>query len=228
MLHRVVVNITDLATLMRMCNEAAGHVRPIILQQGVRHLSLTLRMPLDFYKSLETQTEKTTITPSEIQQEPIAAHTWAQLRSMLDKLTTLSTLRLWFDHSDTCSWSFVNERALLSSILTYLSATAITTTIILLRLHPVYESPDRHFTTDELGKNLYLYRKLRQRWYSEVDRSGDVDVVHKPDFPIAIDAFDDMTIVEAEMWERKHWREGRDVEAMVRELTEPSNQNIMI
>jgi hypothetical protein len=64
---------------------------------------------------------------------------------------------------------------------------------------------------------VQLHRKLRQRYYSQLNWRGEIEVVQKPDFPLSREMFDEWTIAEVEEWERKAWREGWDVEELVRQ-----------
>jgi hypothetical protein len=163
------------------------------------------------------------------------------LGSTLGHLSTLKQLSLWFDHSDTCSWTMVNERKLLSPLLAHLSRTFINVSIILPKLHPLHEREDRHFINVSLGKSVRLHRTLRQRWHSHQYSLNSMEVIHKPDFPLGYDIVElydgtwagvgetpgvkHLSTVEAmaqiEEEERRDWKEGVDVERKIQDIIGP-------
>jgi hypothetical protein len=185
---------------------------PTMLQQSITQLSITLRLPLEFFQSLEALGDNHTVSPDKTEQALTTAKTWIQISAALGRLSTLARLRLWFDHSDPRTWSLVNERMLLSPLLTQLSSTRINVSIILPTLHPQYEHEDRHLITKLPGRSIQLCRNLRQEFYLQETSQGGIEVVEKSDFPFFRDFFD-MPMAEIEAWERKGWDQGRDMEA---------------
>jgi hypothetical protein len=192
LLSGTVMNITDLGTLDHVGEQLAAispnlvhgipflHDVPVALRQGITHLSITLRLPLEFFELVELWDEHHIIgTSEEVAQD---VRNWMHLGITLSRISTLTKLRLWLDHSDTRSWSVVNERRLLSPLLAHLSNTGIQIAIILPKLHLLYQRESRHFIGEYFG--VRLHRTLRQRWYSHELSPGHIQVLHKPDFPI--------------------------------------------
>ena len=224
MSRTAIIHLTDLETLAGLATKlyapSSGRL-PIIHVDQITHLSLILRMPLQFFHSVEALRR---ISPSSAEEESWTAQFWTQIGSTLEKFTSLKIFRLWIDHSNPEPWSLVNERTLLSPLLSHLPH-AIKVVIILPRLHPVHEHPDRHFFPgqDPVG-DVRLFRKLRLRYRSTIDCFGDVDVVESPDFPFLRGLWvGEKTAAEQEAWEREQWNEGVDVEALAKEMMEPSN-----
>jgi hypothetical protein len=192
---------------------------PTVLQRDIIYLSITLRLPLNFFQSVEGLPEDPATTLEGTEQGFVTAQSWMQLGSMLGQFSSLTSLRLWFDHSEPCTWSVVNERRLLSPLLTQLSTTGIDVSVILPKLHPRHEREDRHFISKPLGTFVQLHRQLRQEYYVQETSQGDIEIVTKLDFPFFQDFFPGMPLAEIEAWERKLWDCGRDMEAEYEEET---------
>ncbi|KAH5750100.1 hypothetical protein HBI88_243320 [Parastagonospora nodorum] len=223
MSRTAITHVTDLETLAGLGTNipapSPDHL-PIILVDQITHLSLTLRMPLRFFYSIEALQQ---YSPSSTEQESWTAQFWTQIDSILEKFTSLTVFRLWVDHCDPEPWSLVNERILLSPLLSHLPHST-KVIIVLPRLHPVHEHPDGDFLPgqDELG-NVHLFRKLRLRCRSTINPDGDVDVVDSPDFPLLKGLWEgEKTATEEETWEREQWIEGHDVDEMARQMVEIS------
>jgi hypothetical protein len=201
LLSRAVINVTDLDTLHYVSEKFATtgldlvnnvpRVQnvPVVLQQGIMHLSITLRLPLEFFELVELGDEAKDLSyAEEVEQNAPTVRCWRRLGTMLHHLRTLTKLRLWFDHSNTRTWSDVNERKLLTPLLTHISSTGLDVAIILPKLHPRYQRKSRHFMSECPG--VRLHRTLRQRWYSQEASPGNIKVVQRPDFPIMFDILD--------------------------------------
>jgi hypothetical protein len=247
-----VMNITDLETLNHVGEQlttispnlvnGVPSVQdvPVVLQQGITHLSITLRLPLEFFEVVELWDGHHIANISEEVAQNVRH--WMRFGITLGRISTLTKLRLWLDHSDTRSWSVVNERRLLSPLLAHLSNTSIHFAIILPKLHPLYQRESRHFTRECFG--VRLHRTLRQRWYSDEISPGNTRVVHKPDFPILFDILEIIdgsfeapelnpkdgilstidAMARAEKMERDIYEQGHNeeyVKAIVREVTVP-------
>jgi hypothetical protein len=198
----IITNVTDLDTLRILAEHTAMNDFallsgvPNILQKGISRLSITLRLPLEFFQSLEAQ------------QTRHDGQTWLQICST-PFFGTLTSLTLWLDHTSTSTWSLVNERSFLHPLLDALLPTNVQVVIILPKLHPLHECPDRHFLTTRIGKKAYVYRKLRQRYRS---RDDCLVVVHVPDYPYFLDFYENLSLAEVEEYERAGWEKGHDME----------------
>jgi hypothetical protein len=214
----IVTNVTDLHTLCVLTEQMAtvgptpSEYLPVILQQGINRLSVTLRLPLGFFKSFDA-------LPASPETQHIShdAHSWLQICSAPGFLRTLTTLSVWIDHIGLCSWSVVNERKMLCPLVDQLLHTDTELIIILPKLHPLHECEERHFVTNRMGRKTQVYRKLRQRYHSQEDGH----VVCKPDFPFLIDIRESMSMADVEEDERAMWNDGKDVEAFAEMEREP-------
>ncbi|KAH5750103.1 hypothetical protein HBI88_243360 [Parastagonospora nodorum] len=204
--RNVALAITDLSVLEKLGSMEKDGL-PGVLTHGTSELNLTLRMPFVFFQAIERPEEDTE-----------QVRIWTGIPSTLANVLQWEGLSIWFDHADAQIWSVVDERALLTPLLAYLSNTVIKSTLFLPMLHPVYELPERHLLNPTIG-NARVTRKLRQRWRGVVNCRGETDVVYRPDYPYSVDAFDGyMTPGEAEVWERGAWKDGIDVEAVAKEI----------
>ncbi|KAH5543118.1 hypothetical protein HBI25_236890 [Parastagonospora nodorum] len=204
--RNVALAITDLSVLENLGSMEKDGL-PGVLTHGTSELNLTLRMPFVFFQAIERPEEDTE-----------QVRIWTGIPSTLANVLQWEGLSIWFDHADAQIWSVVDERALLTPLLAYLSNTVIKSTLFLPMLHPAYELPERHLLNPTIG-NARVTRKLRQRWRGEVNCQGETDVVYRPDYPYSVDAFDGyMTPGEAERWKRGAWADGIDIEAVAREM----------
>ncbi|KAF2108846.1 hypothetical protein BDV96DRAFT_636546 [Lophiotrema nucula] len=144
--------------------------------------------------------------------------TWTQLGSTLGNLEELRVLRVWLDHDKSCTWTVVNERAILAPLTQFSSTTNINISLSLPKLHPRFERDDYHFiSTDQTPFNLH--RRVRQRFHVLEDLRGDLQVLFKPDFPEFYTLVKDvMPSEEAEELERDGWRRGLDIGEIIDEL----------
>jgi hypothetical protein len=195
------------------------------LQRSITRLDITMRLPLEFFQSLEEIQEQPTVVPEAADQISATVNLWKQLAPMLSGFSTLTRLSIWLDHSHSCTWSMVNECKLLSDILTWLATTDINVSIILPNLHPLYEREDRHLMEKQLGRSIQLHRTLRQRYHVHEVGPGVGEIFFKPDFPLYYDLQDaeEGSLGEFEAIERRQWKEGVDVELGYRDLVNHRN-----
>lgn len=178
----------------------------------VKELSITLRLPRATYQEFEADNEGASSSSSLVSS---FSHTWSQLPLAINRMRRLKGLRIWLDHDEPFSWSLVNERAVLSS-LALIDGRGLDISINLPRLHPKWETPDRHYTDDSAPLPLPIHRRYRQREHGELRSSGTIHYVYKPDFP---ELWDIAGIPEewgygstddAEEKEWADWKAGRD------------------
>lgn len=208
--------IADLETINSLNKMAATPSKPfsifsyIILP--VTRLSLVFRLPLHFYHSVDRSEN----TKSDAQDDVMI---WLQLDSCLRVLTKLKGLQIWLEHGETCSWSVVNERAVLAPLIRLCKTQDLELSISLPKLHPTYEQEARHFTSESLVP-FHLHRRLRQRHHGRTSSSGRLEVVYKADFPFLLDIIDfhDRPLADLEEKERGYWKDGGDVEKDVNEI----------
>jgi hypothetical protein len=213
------VHVNDLETLKHLEEPLQTSLPPQrLFSSALSHLSrlnITLKLPLNFYHTLDSAGP----IPQDLTDD---IHTWRRLETILGTLKHLKSLYLWLDHDDTCSWSVVNERAILSSI-TQLAAAYLTDLVIhvtLPKLHPKFEEEARHFLPKQNPNSFQLHRFIRQDEHGSFRNDGRLEVTRKPDFPIMLEVMffyaENMTAEEIEAWERKLWEKGDDVEAELR------------
>lgn len=223
-------HITDPLTLKVLGSQASSHsltISAVIegVQLNLRTLSINLRLHPIIYKQLGDVTiYPDSRTTRQNNTTPVIS-ALIGLPTSLIRLRKLQSLRLWLDHDDPVSWSImVNERAVIAVLLQPLcdQGSSLKIDIDLPKLHPKWESPDCHFTTDSTPPPFPIHRRYRQRKYGMYDET----VKHAPDFPlVAHDAFaiqqhefpsDDPGGLEMyEEMEREIWKRGGDP---VREL----------
>ncbi|KAF2271291.1 uncharacterized protein EI97DRAFT_505084 [Westerdykella ornata] len=219
-------HINDPLTLRVLGSQATSHPLTISavvdgVQSNLRTLHINLRLPLGTYEQLED-----VYTSPDFESAPLGITSSVisalmALPTALTQLRNLQNLRLWLDHSDTESWSMVNERAVITSLFQPLceQGSNLKIDMDLPKLHPKWETSDRHFTPDSAPPPFPIHRRYRQRIYGMHDQT----VKHAPDFPyVAHEAFviqqhefpsedpGEMEMYEA--WEREVWKRGGDVE----------------
>ena len=240
------IHVTDLETLacaVGMMEDIPGLTTSHLSRDvgtmllGVTHLSITLKLPLAFFQSLERLPEEGEEASADSKPTPplsLDVERWSRLAPSLNQLKNLTHLYLSLDHSSPESWSLVNERAVLSPIITHLCAStypqSLNTTIVLPNLHPKFERKDRHFTTTPTLSlpssqlQVQLLRRLRQRYHSNENDNARCygRVVHRPDFPISLKflleyaEFWGDSVEQLVEWEREEW--GRGESNLMREL----------
>jgi hypothetical protein len=223
-----VVHFTDFDTLNCLNGKSASQVSasPDFLAfplSNVTQLSITLRLPLKFFQTLEQPSENAAIL-AESDIASLGVKSWLRLSSVISQLNKLTKLRLWLDYDEPGYWTVVNEKALLEPLLTELSNTksSLEVIVVLPKLHPKYERGYRHFVDGKLPGGARLHRALRQSYWKDC---GHVE--HKPDFPFMLDMIEvcDWSLDEVEVWERNQWKQGHDMEREFWDML-PGNHNI--
>lgn len=215
----------------------------------LKNLSITLRLPLSFFEAVSSNA--TILSPSGNIQMPEASvaikHTtnvrgpcqsgvWRRVWPALAmQLRRLQSLQLWLDHDKQSSWSFIDERAILSPFVIFMSRDKIPSlkdiSISLPNLHPQYEKPERHFTKEspQLPTHVTLSRRVRQRYFYEESVSGNIRVSYEVDFPVMLELLEfevpsgceRMTREWLENWERKLWKSGENPIDVLMDITGP-------
>jgi len=178
---------------------------------GIQKLSITLRLPLQAFQETDVSPVQATAATSN--------PSWLTLCPAITKLERLRRLELWVDHDDPSTWSVVNERAFLSTLDT-LVPLGLDISVNLPKLHPVYETPDRHFTHRSARPPYTIARRLRQCVHAVQDDNGEFHDEVKHGFPILWLDDSDEELEEVEQKEREMWENGVDVEAVVRTIPE--------
>lgn len=218
-----IIHITDLETINYLNKgltktPTIPNIFPSLLLEATQ-LSITLRLPLEFYQLLEVLEED---IASDSQQD---IKTWLQLGSTISKLKDLTKLWIWLDHDELCSWSVVNERAVISPLKQLSSTSNLNICVYLPKLHPRLECEDRHLI--HKPQLFDLQRPLRQRYHAKKTEDGSLKVIHQPDFPFLIEIVEYamFPFAQVEEEERAFWKRGTDVEELVKDVTEPRHEN---
>jgi hypothetical protein len=167
------------------------------LLRNIKKLDINLRLPLCDYDGLEAAPEVASFTT-----------TWIQHPYAIRNMSKLRRLRIWLDHDESCTWSRVNERTTLSPLQSLANLPTLDISINLLKLHPKYETAERHFTTNSAPSSLLIHRRYRQRYHS----NDGVNVQHEPDFPVLGEYADffGSSMEKLEEHERYTLNDGRD------------------
>ncbi|KAF2265278.1 hypothetical protein CC78DRAFT_205757 [Lojkania enalia] len=207
-----VVYINDLDTLRSLVlisselesRRSSTSILLVSILPNLKELSINLRLPLDTYKALDN-------TSNSAGSESLLSSVWMGLPLAIEHLSKLRRLRIWLDHEEPCSWSIVNERAVLSPLASLSNIPNLEVSIDLAKLHPKWESPHRHFTEDTPLLPLAIHRRYRQRYYGIETGDGSIRVEHSPDFPVLYELTSlGMTMEKVEEVERRSWKEGED------------------
>ena len=179
-----------------------------------QNLSIVLMLALKTHR-IGPNSDGSTIARSSIYN----AVAWLQVSPAIAQLRKLRNLNIWIDHDSATTWTVVNERAILSPLVELAHTHTMNISIILPKLHPGYETPERHFTPHSPAPPFTLTRRLRQRYHGVDLGEGRFHVEYKADFPImweddSDDSDDDLPTAEAT--ERALWKNGVDVEELVR------------
>jgi hypothetical protein len=120
----------------------------------------------------------------------------------------------------------VNEQAILSPWESLASDTSLDFSINLPKLHPKWETPERHFIEDKTLLGTVICRRFRQRYYRIEGDIAPFLVQHKPDFPILyfFEELWEMSMEDVEEMERHEWECG-DPKVVLRRYC-PENQGI--
>lgn len=191
---------------------------PLSSFQWIRKLNFNLRLPLSAYEMLEgtganlsgpgrpSGTETTACT---LESQML---TWMQLHSSIAQLKRIQSLHICLDHDGESSWSLVNERATLLHLSPLSDIPDLAVKVTIPKLHPRFESVDRHFTEDSSPPWFELHRKLRQSYHGR-NSPSDLSVTYKADFPILLGVanFAKTPLDVIERKERWLWRNGINV-----------------
>jgi hypothetical protein len=142
---------------------------------NLKKLSIGLRLPLAAYEAPAAAGE----SPCETS----LVSTWKKLPLALGHLSGLRRLNIWLDHEGFCSWSVVNERAVLFPLASLSSNPDLTVTIDLPILHPDRATADRHFTENSPPLPFAIHRRYRQRYHGVRNWKGNLCTRWSPDFP---------------------------------------------
>jgi hypothetical protein len=172
---------------------------------NLKELSISLRLSLATYEALENAGDSGS-------SKSLLISAWTELPFALDYLSRLRRLQIWLDHEEPCSWSVVNERAVLSPLVSLSSNPELDVSINLPKLHPKWEAPERHFTEDSPQLPIAIHRRYRQRYHGVEDSNANLCVKFESDFPICYEVADleEWTIEEVEELERESWERGDD------------------
>lgn len=173
---------------------------------NLKTLSISLRLPLATYQALENATS---IEGSKI----LLVVAWTKLLRAIERMTSLRRLHIWLDHDEGSTWSKVNERAIISPLVCLSDIPNLDVSINLPRLHPKWETSERHFTEDSPASPLTIHRRNRQRYHVKREWNGSLGWEHSPDFPILYDHEEwfGVSVGEMEELERQCWKKGGDV-----------------
>jgi hypothetical protein len=177
-----------------------GYVLP-----NLKELSISLRLSLATYEALENVADSAF-------SKSLLISAWTELPFALDYWSRLRKLRIWLDHEESCSWSVVNERAVLSPLASLSSNPDLDVSINLPKLHPKWEAPERHFTEDSPRLPIAIHRRYRQRYHGVEDSNGNLRVKYWSDFPVWHEVAEmmEMPVEEIEEGERSSWEAGND------------------
>jgi hypothetical protein len=109
----------------------------------------------------------------------------------------------------------VNERAFLLPLESLSPNPNLRISINLPKLHPKYETPERHYVPGCDPPPFIITRRLRQAYHGVESNTGDLRVEWVQDFPILWDCDSDEDLEEEEAIERKMWEKGENVEQEV-------------
>jgi hypothetical protein len=138
---------------------------------NTKSLEVLLKLPLATYQALEDQASSGSSSSHHLP-------AWANLPRSFQNWPVLRKLYIRLDHSDSISWSLVNERAILTPLVDLPNPQI---TIALPKLNPKYESPYRHFIEQS---PLAISRHYRQRYHATKIINGKTGIEYNPDFPL--------------------------------------------
>ncbi|KAF2865233.1 hypothetical protein BDV95DRAFT_612827 [Massariosphaeria phaeospora] len=221
MVDLTAIQINDLETLSLLAPEGRGmlgsepssptSVLSTYLLPNLKYLHITLRLPFSIYEALEHVPDFSSTSNS----EPSLLSAWTDIRLTINEhLPKLRELRIWLDHDGLESWSLLNERAVLSPLASLSNNPRLQVSINLPKLHPRWESAERHFINDSSALPLIIHRRYRQRHHGIVNpRDGSLSIEEKGDFPAMYPLGNEEwmgTMEKVEEMERDEWAEGRD------------------
>ncbi|KAJ8132581.1 hypothetical protein O1611_g1036 [Lasiodiplodia mahajangana] len=240
MAEKTAFNFTDVETLdlvLQKSDEASGRSNHLwnfwdYARLNVRKINIALRLPVGFYKTLESETAIST-ADQHMNAASTACTTWATLWPAVCQCQQLRSLCIWLDHDNEYSWSVVKERLALRHITAALSERSqahpreglprIDILVNLPNLHPGIARLDTHFTQDGPPLPFTIERRIRQRYHCEERAGGNLAVQYKADFPVMHELVEllegpTMTLQELERLERRLWENGTNVGQLVTDV----------
>ncbi|OAL49098.1 hypothetical protein IQ07DRAFT_645098 [Pyrenochaeta sp. DS3sAY3a] len=173
-----VFHVTELVTIDFAINALSRKLRPHSVPASffarIAKLNLTLRLPYAFCFGGSITTPKCSYHD-----------TYFRLDSFLVQLKGLKRFRLMLDHDSHHAWARVNEMYLLDPFRKFLETKNRDLLVILPKLHPRWEDPERHFMEGNMTA-FPLLRHVRQRFHAMPTRSKYWIVEFKPDFPFLL------------------------------------------
>lgn len=180
---------------------------------SIRKLNIALRLPLAFYEELQKDEDEDLVSVAgpHTRAVSVGCAAWDRLWPAICQLPQLRSLRIWLDHDDIPSWSFVNERVALRPVIAALLARSqarseeetmphMDIALNLPKLHPHYAKPETHYFQESSLSLFTIVRRIRQRWHCAEGPIGHLEAVHKADFPVLHELLD--FIIEQDRWSR--------------------------
>lgn len=217
MAPKITFHISDFETLQCLMEPQyqgpSAFVLAFSVVPRITRLSISLKLPLAFLGALEGETGAGNSTET---REGIA---WRSMSDGIARLKKLKSLRIWLDHDKDDSWTMVKERALLSHLIPLFTLSNLKITLKFPKLHPKFETPDRHFTTASDPPLFPIHRRLCQIYHG-MEKNGRVGVKENSNLPILIPdvhnyVWPEKTKEETEEFEHDMWKNGEDVENII-------------
>jgi len=223
-----VVHVTDLHVLRDICAFSTDAVASQQMDELIfasasrtRVLALSLRLPLPVFEALDGQHSE---PPSE--ETKALASLWSSIWPQVALMSDLRHVRVEIDHTDLSSWSVVNERRVLAPIASFIQATKISIMVVLPKLHPRYETQNRHFREEDTDSlSLCITRRVRQKCHAWRDYKGTWLITRSryDTFPMTVfftSEFPELNPAEdyheLEQGELERWKRGEDPTDWVR------------
>ncbi|KAH7067752.1 hypothetical protein FB567DRAFT_541629 [Paraphoma chrysanthemicola] len=199
-------HVTDLITLQFLLQPPTSPTTQAWAAsfKRIRVLSITLRLSLKTFKKFE----------QENLDDDTSAPNWLTLSPAIPTaLPNLRTLHIWADHTSPKTWTLVSERSFLHPLSPLSASPNLAIVVNLPKLHPRYESPERHYMHTTPPPPFVITRRLRQSEHGVRMKGGGFKVKSAQDFPILFEDSSDEDLEVVERVERGMWERGEDVEA---------------
>lgn len=185
------------------------------IMANVKSMEISLRLPLTVLEVLQHSPENN--APDSTQ-----SATRTRLANALEQCYKLSRLHIWLYHAEPCTWSIVNERAVLFPFTSFTKISGLDMSFDLRKLHPKSDTPQRHFM-ESASCPIEIHRRYRQRKHAILKHDGSIIVRYEPDFPVLYGLTDwnePITAEQLEKKEREQWEAGNDPYQELRDLEE--------
>jgi len=185
------------------------------IMADIKSMEISLRLPLTVLEVLEH-------SPKIIAPDSTHSVTWTRLPNALEQCYKLRRLNIWLDHAVPCTWSIVNEKAVLFPFASFTKTFGFDMSFDLPKLHPTWATPQRHFV-EKSSCPIEIHRRYRQRKHAIMEHDGSIIVKYEPDFPVLYGLTDlnkPITVEELENMERRQWEAGNDPYQELRDLEE--------